>query len=235
MSIFTMSLSEAIEFHGRDNIGLDTYPVLGETYRERLNNLFIDQYLNREIGQESFSLFRHATRRKMQQIMPMYNELYLTKTLIVDPLRTIDIRTLSTDTRESVNNAKTVSESEGESSSESGTGSKSRNVSSETPQVLLSGQGNYATGAADSRSDATATAESAESAKNETDVNATTTDNNVMDSTVTGWQGSQAQLIMDFRATIINIDMLIINECESLFMGVWNNGDSYTPNRRYYL
>ena len=233
MSIFTMSLAEALEWHPED-IGLNDYPVLGEEYRTRLNAKIIDQYINREIGQETFSLFRHAMRRKMAQIMPQYNQLYATETLVVDPLRTIDIHTLSTDTREQTQAGETVSESEGVSNTVTGTGSKSRNVGSDTPQVLLSGQGNYASSAADSISDATATADGTENASNTTNQNATTTDNNVMDSRVTGWQGSQAQLISDFRAIILNIDMMIVNELETLFMGVWNNGDSYTPNQRGY-
>lgn len=233
MSTFTMSLAEAIEWHP-DDIGLNDYPVLSEAHRTRLNAKIIDQYINREIGQETFSLFRHAMRRKMAQIMPQYNQLYATETLIVDPLRTIDIRTLSTDTREQTQTGETVANSEGESHTSTGTGSKSRNVGSDTPQVLLSGQGNYASSAADSVSDATATADGNENASNTTNQNATTAENNVMDSTVTGWQGSQAQLISDFRSIILNIDMMIVSELESLFMGIWNNGDAYAPNQRGY-
>lgn len=233
MSIFTMSLSEAIDIHGRDNIGLDQYPVLGPVYRERLNGLIIDQYLNREIGQETFSLFRHAMRRKMSQIMPTYNELYATKTLIVDPLRTVDIKTLTvTDTSEQAN---TETDFTGSSNNDVtvSSGSTSRQVGSETPQVFLSGEGNYATSANDGRADATANTVSAESANNTTGVDANRTGHDVMDSTTTGFQGSQAELILAFRQTIINIDMMIVNELEHLFMGVWNNGDSYF-NRRYY-
>ena len=233
MSVFTMSLAEAIEKHGRDNIGLDQYPVISETYRERINGLVIDQYLNREIGQETFSLFRHAMRRKMSQIMPTYNELYQTKTLIVDPLRTIDIKTLTvSDTSEqATSDTEYTGASSGDTSVTSG--STSRQVGSETPQVFLSDNGNYATSANDGRSDAVANTKASETANNSTDAESTRTGHDVMDSTTTGFQGSQADLILAFRQTIINIDMMIVNELESLFMGIWNSGDSYF-NRRYY-
>lgn len=233
MSIFTMSLAEVIELHGRDNIGLDTYPVISETYRTRINELVIDQYLNREIGQETFSLFRHAMRRKMSQIMPTYNELYQTKTLIVDPLRTVDLQTLTiTDASEE---ASSDSDTHGVSSGDTTvtSGSVSRQVGSDTPQVFLSDNGNYASSANDGNSQATAETQASETATNSTDVETSRTSHDVMDSKTTGFQGSQAELVMAFRQTIINIDMMIVNELSSLFMGIWNNGDSYF-NRRYY-
>lgn len=229
-----MSLSEAIEIHGRDNIGLDTYPVIGDVYRTRLNGLIIDQYLNREIGQETFSLFRHAMRRKMSQIMPTYNELYATKTLIVDPLRTVDLKTLSiSDTsEEGTSGSDYTGFSNGDTTVSSG--STSRQVGSETPQVFLSGEGNYATNANDGRSDATAETVATETANNSTDVETSRTSHDVMDTQVTGYQGSVSQLVMAYRQTIINIDMMIVNELETLFMGIWNSGDAYFNNRRFY-
>lgn len=232
MSVFTISLAEVIEIHGRDNLGLDLYPVLDETYRERINDKIIDQYLNREIGQESVSLWRHAMRRKMDQIMPVYNKLYASETLIIDPMRTVDLRTLSTDTRNSTTNVEASENANVTQESEASTGSKSRNVNSDAPQVPLSGQGNYATSAVDGRADGTSNATSTDVRDGTSTTDTTNNGTDIMDSHVTGFQGNQADMLMQYRATILNIDMLIVEELEPLFMGLWNNGDTYT-NRRF--
>lgn len=232
MSTFTMSLSEVIEIHGRNGIGLESYPVIDESYRERLNAKIVDQYLNREIGQEIVSLWRHAMRRKMAQIMPMYNKLYATETLIIDPMRTVDIKTLSTSTTNSKADTTTVEDVKTDQTVTATTGSKSRNVNSDTPQVFLSDDGNYATSAVDNRADGTSTGTTADKRDGSSTTNAENNGTDVMDSSTTGFQGNQADMLMQYRATILNIDMLIVDELESLFMGIWNNGDTYTNRRR---
>lgn len=233
MSTFTMSLQEVIDIHGRNNIGLDSYPVLGEPYRTRLNDKIVDQYLNREIGQETVSLWRHAMRRKMAQIMPYYNKLYATETLIVDPLRTVDLHTLTVDDRSGESTSDTGAVSEGESNSTTDTESSGSNLSSEMPQTFIAEDGNYATSGGKTRADAKAESNSKETSKADTKTEAATTAHDVMDSRVTGFQGSQAQLIEDFRATILNIDMQIVNELEPLFMGIWNSGNAFTTQGNY--
>lgn len=232
MSVFTMSLQEAIEAHGRDNIGLDEYPVIDEGYRTRINDLIIDQYLNWELGYETFSLWRHAMRRKMSQIMPTYNELYRTKTLIVDPMRTIDLKTLTvTDENESAN-TDSDSSSIGSNDTAVTSGSTSRQVGSDAPQVYLSGNGDYASNASDGRSDATARTDISQTETVTSGTESERTGHNVMDSSTTGYQGLPSDMLQAYRATIINIDMMIVNEVETLFMGIFNSGDSYF-DRRY--
>ena len=39
---------------------------------------------------------------------------------------------------------------------------------------------------------------------------------------------SPAELIMKYRDAMLNIDMLVIKDLASLFMGLWDNGDSFT-------
>lgn len=228
-----MSLQEAIEIHGRENLGLDSYPVLGETYRIRLNDLIINEYMHRELGHETFSLWRFSMRRKMQQIMPVYNKLYATDTLIVDPLRTIDLRTLTTTDSEEMASSEQDVTAFGTGENTATSGSTSRNVGSDTPQVFLSDNGNYASSATDGRADASATNTETSNSNNSTDTETNRTGHDVMDSTTVGFQGSQADLLLAYRSTIINIDMMIVNELESLFMGIFNNGDPYFNRRNF--
>lgn len=58
--------------------------------------------------------------------------------------------------------------------------------------------------------------------------NNNTTINNIEDyiETVTGKQGTQsyASMIMEYRESLINIDMMIINDLSDLFLGIWEVG-----------
>jgi len=47
--------------------------------------------------------------------------------------------------------------------------------------------------------------------------------------TFEGYSGvSPSKLVRDFREQILNIDMMVINNLEPLFMSLWDNGDSMT-------
>lgn len=58
--------------------------------------------------------------------------------------------------------------------------------------------------------------------------NNNTTINNVEDyiETVQGKQGTQSysSMIMEYRESLINIDMMIINDISDLFLGIWEVG-----------
>jgi hypothetical protein len=215
MPTFTMELWRAIEFN--PDIGLNDYLIFDPSYRVGLNAKIIAHYHDREIGSETVDLFRFRMRRRMNEIMPLYNQLYRSERLIVDPLRTIDIRTLTT--------GETATETSASANSSTSTESKSgsRAVQSTTPQVMLSGDGDYASGAADTngKSDSTGTAHESTSAN--------VGENSSAESNVNGYQGVPGDLLNAFRRSMMNIDMLIIDELADLFMGVWDNGDDIMP------
>lgn len=54
------------------------YPIFDEEYRSVLNQKIVSHYLNYNIGYESASLFYFYITRKMNEIMPYYNQLYAT-------------------------------------------------------------------------------------------------------------------------------------------------------------
>ena len=210
MATFTMTLKEVLDTE--PDIGLDVYPIFDEAYREGLNSKIINHFWNREIGQETVSMFIFALRRKMNEIMPLYNQRYLSTQLEFDPLSTVDIRTVSTGTGSQTSN--------GQSSTESTSDAKSRAVAQELPQSTLADDGDYATNAQDNVSNTTATGTADESSTVGTE--------NTGESSTKGYQGAAALLLMQYRQSLINVDMEIINELESLFMLVWDNGDSFT-------
>ena len=99
MATFTIELSELIynaEKVGIDKwqaCGLDTYPIFDEGHRETLNSKIVDHYYRCEIGAESAQLFRLFMSRRMREIMPYYNQLYLSEKLEFDPLMTMRLET----------------------------------------------------------------------------------------------------------------------------------------------
>lgn len=228
MATFTMTLKDVITYQGgdvtnpdqyeADLIGLDTYPVWEEPYRPLLNKKIIDHFWNREIGQESISMFRLALRRKMNEIMPLYNQHYVLSAISIDPLSTIDIKTLTTGT--------TTGTTHGTGSQTSGSDSKSRTVASDTPQMALSGDEDYATALNDVIGNTTGTGSSTD--------DRTDTGNRDDNSETKGYQGQAAELIMRARLALVNIDMMVIADLEALFMMVWNNGDEYTHSHWSY-
>lgn len=229
MATFTMYLWEVMELeHDNGNgmrIGLDAYPIFDPSHREVLNRKIINRYMNREIGMETISMFKLALVRKMDEIMPMYNELYLTKLIEFDPLATFNLRTIREDqARES-----TTRNSTGSATNTSTT--KAKSAATTTPQNELpddwTEDPDYASSGASSKSDSENT-----SGTTGSDTGTGTTDTNG-NTTVTGFQGSAADLLGKYRAQIINIDTMILGNISDLFMGIWDNGEEMLPQSRF--
>jgi hypothetical protein len=208
-----VTLQEAIDLdtpvHGTpyQAVGLDTYPIFDEGYRQYLNDKIIAHYNEQEIGHETISMFRYAMRRKMNEIMPLFNQHYEASMITIDPLQTISIKNLSTGTETSA--------------TESTTDAGGRVVASQTPQVRLAGNGDYATSAQDSNSKTTADGTANQSQNTENDT--------------TGYSGNPAELILSMRQAFVNVDMMVIDQLQELFMMIWDNGQEYTKGLNYGL
>lgn len=228
MPTFTLELYRVLDLYPEgdnptyENIGLNAYPIFDEAYRDELNQKIVDHYYMREIGQETVSMFKFAMKRKMNEIMPLYNQLYKSTLIEFDPLATMDIRNVVT------GESATVTDAEGHSESSNINNSGSRAVQSNTPQVLLAGNKDYATSAADSTSESEGTALADENSNS----NVESTNNST--SETKGYQGIPSELLMSYRASLLNVDMMIIAELQELFMLVWNNGDTYSGRKGYF-
>lgn len=203
-------------------IGLSQYPIFNEEYRDILNGKIIDEYYNREICTETIDDFKLIIRRKMQQIMPYYNKLYESEALEYDPLSTMDIHSQGTNI---IDGEETVT---GSNVANSKNKSGARAVSSETPQTMLSGSGDYATGGTDTNSESEVDSTAEQNSSSNTDTTSTN------DNRVTGFQGVASELVARWRNAQINIDTMILNDIKDCFMLLLNNGDSYSPNYNYY-
>lgn len=222
MPSFTVQLKELIadDYSNIADIGLDWYPIFDETYRPGLNKKIIQHYWNREIGQETEFLFKFAMGRKMNEIMPRYNQLYLTELsrmknadgTPIDPLSTVKL--LTDTTNDDTSNATT------HATNNSTTTSGSRTVTSDTPQIQLAGNGDYASNGVD--------ANSTSAGDNTTDGTDARTSNTTGTANTSGYQEHTIVMLQRLRSAILNVDMLIVDELSELFMGIWDNGDEFT-------
>lgn len=230
MGTFTLPLKTVIEIEGEDNIGLNEYPIFDESYRESLNKKIIDHYWNQEIGQESIELFKLALKRKMNEIMSQYNQHYVLNLLEVDPLSTVSIKSITQ--TEGNANTEGTNTAENESSSTSGSTAKSRNVASDTPQTQLNPTQDYASSMQDSVSESAANGTATE---NQSQIsNESQTQTGTSDNEMTGYQGHAPMLIFQARQAIVNVDMMVIEALQELFMLIWANHDSFTQDHSYF-
>lgn len=229
MATFTMALKDVIETVGGEvsfdtgfavmtggDIGLNNYEIFNSDYREKLNGQIIAHYWNREICTEAIENWRLMMWRKMNEIMPVYNKLYQSLEIEFDPLSTIDMHSITSSDSSQTGTASNTSTQTSDSTS------NSRSVSSDTPQTMLSGDEDYATSGADVHG-SSGVASTGNDTSDQTGSQTSNSDNHV-----SGYQGAASDLIQSYRASLINVDLMIINELADLFMSVWNNGDSYT-------
>lgn len=205
MSRYTVEL-HSLEEAGYD-LGLSTYPIFDEDYRSILNNKIIEHYAFREIGLETPALFARFMARKMGEIMVYYNKLYKSELIPIQALTRLDYS-------EDYDRSSTAASDS--TAKADGTGT-SRDVSSNTPQGLLSMPNIenevYATNAMIGKTSSGSTS----SANNKTD----STDHYIKRIVGNNAGRTDAQMLKEFRETFLNIDSSIIEELEPLFMQIW--------------
>lgn len=73
------------------------YPIFDENYKPELEHKIISHYYTEEIGAETVGLWKHQLKNKMREIMPFYNQMYMSEKIKFDPL----INTMLDDSRQS--------------------------------------------------------------------------------------------------------------------------------------
>lgn len=205
MSYYTTEIRWLVESGW--NFGLNEYPIFDETYRAGLNQKIIDHYYFREIGFETAALFTRFLNRKMNEIMPYYNQLYLSEKIKIEPLTRLDYS--ETYTRNNEITANTTNDSSQTSSS--------KNVSSDTPQGMLSigdiENETYATDATLANDSSTANVK--------TNQSSTTIDNYIKTILGNNAARTDSEMLKEFRETFLNIDMMVIDELSDLFLNLY--------------
>lgn len=234
MATFTTTVKTLID--NEFDFGLKEYPIWKEEYRGEqdgnrwvsgLNRKILDHFYYYEIGQETPDMFKFMLNRKMNEIMPYFNKLYATETLAFDPFETLDVTNTTDGTVASASANTETSEQTGVGTSKS----KSRTVNSAFPQTMLNDSGSYATGANDGWSDG----ESGSTNTGSTSSEGTGTVNEDRTLNMKGSQGSKSALLMQYRETLLNLDMSVIQELYPLFMGLFDIADQSMERKgRHY-
>lgn len=210
----------------------------------------IDHYYFRQIGQETVGRFLHMFRTRIREIMPYYIDVYKSVKIMHEldnPFDNVDVTETFSQTSSGTASGTASGESSGTEST-TGTGSETsertdtKTVSdtkthkfSNTPQGSISNLDSYLTEASVDLSDGSEQLGSTATGSSESAVNATSsgsasqTSSSHSSGTVThtltrkGNQGVNtfAHDIMEYRKSIINVDMMIINELNDLFLGIY--------------
>lgn len=82
---------DTIIANSRGSIFSFDYPIFDENYRSVLETKILRHYYMREIGAETYGLWKHWLQTKMNEIMPYYNKMYESTLLQFNPLFDTDI------------------------------------------------------------------------------------------------------------------------------------------------
>lgn len=219
-----MSVADIIE-KSRTKIFDFSFPIFDEKYRSVLETKIIKHYYTREIGLETVGLWKLKLDTKMNEIMPYYNQLYSSTLLEFNPFYDVDITRKHNTRSDGTRNETNENMSNGTNQNTSNSNSTNRNLYSDTPQGALTGveTETYLTNA---------TKDMLESTDN-SNSNFNTSANGKSDSiiknvedyleTVKGKQGTEdySSLLLKYRETFLNIDLLVIEELSNLFLNLW--------------
>ena len=204
MAKYTITIKTLID--NNFDFKMDSYPIFDENYRNALNQNILYHYYENEIGFETASLFRFYLNQKLNEIMPYYNELYKVQKKLIDENLLLNNVNL-TETLHGSNTTETNSKSE---SSNNG-----KSLFQDTPQGQIS----------QTDIDNQTWATNLTLNKNEIadQSNASGSGTNEYLKTIIGNNGGKFNIdvLNDIKNNLMNIDLLIINELNDLFMQIF--------------
>lgn len=210
MSSYTLELRHIHQTYKVFNFDYDFYTD-SNIIKSKFEEKFIDEYFFHEIGQETVARFQHRLRTRLNKIMPYYKQLYDTEIAAKDInfLLNKDL----TETFERVVTGESSSINDLTVSDQGETNNKESNIENGNASLELE--------------NGSLTNVSKTSLSNNTNSNNTSRDNtNQNEITTLKSQGnigitSSAELLEKWRSVIINIDQMIIDACDDLFMQVY--------------
>ena len=170
---------------------------------------FIDHFYFYEIGLTPIARFKKALQIKLNDIYPYFKQLYQTE------LRCNDIDfMLNKDLKEQYTRELTGNSSVNQSST-STTNDTSLNINNDTPQNKIDDLDQFMTSASKNTDNSSMTSNGTNSAEN----NSTETYSLVSQGNI--GVTSSAELLEKWRSVLINIDQMIFEECNDLFMLIY--------------
>lgn len=211
------------------------YNFYSDEARPNFEQLFKDYFRFREIGFETVPRFKHELKSKLNLIMPYYSQLYETeaKAKDINFLLNKDLKETITRELSQTGSEDSSSENTGSDSSTNTSSTEANSNSNSKESYLDNGNADInltegsLTGVSGNESQGTSSSTSTTNNTNSsTGTTNTTNSNNESETTTLLSQGnigitSSAELLQKWRDTIININQLIISECEDLFMQIY--------------
>lgn len=215
-----------------ERLGLADYPIYDESHRDELNMKIVRRYYMREIGLETFGLFKFYLRAKMMEIMPYYNRLYKVIDQDFNPLSNWNMTytedwTVNTDRLDDWSNKNS---SNTDSDSTSNDTNDNRNIFQDTPMGMLDNPGSnpisnleYATtvtydhgsGSTTSHSDSNSSGTASGTSKRDND------EIGEKKSTEVGYKNiTFVDLMKKYMDAIIDVDLMVLDDLHKLFMGI---------------
>lgn len=240
-------LSESVGYNDISNVLTNArtkifsfdYPIFDSNYKETLETKILRHFYTREIGFETYGLWKLKLETKMNEIMPYYNQLYLSELIEYNPLYTKSIRKegnkqIDEDYEKENSRATNETKTSAEQGSKNITNSESGwELYSDTPQGDITGIENlnnnmYLTNATKNTNNGSEN-ETTTKTKNDSKTGSVTdngtgiksTDNTYWE-TISGYENKNpSKSLLEYRKTFLNIDMMIIEELEDLFFQMW--------------
>ena len=192
------------------------FPFYTDSEEMRLNFIqkFYDEYMFREIGFETVERFKISLLGKLNKIMPYYTQLYHTE------LESKNINfLLNKDLVETFEREVSGSSEINSNSTSNATGSSNSNsndIMYDTPNTRIDDMTKYPTQGNQGENTATSSSNGT-STSNQTGENTQSEKTSLISKGNIGITSS-AQLLKEWRDVIINIDEMILNDLEDLFM-----------------
>ena len=185
-----------------------------EELRKNFIQKFYDEYMFREIGFETVERFKRSLLGKLNKIMPYYTQLYHTE------LESKNINfLLNKDLIETFERELTGSSEVNSNATTNSTGTSSANsndIMYDTPNTRIDDMTKYPTQGSQGENNATSSSNGT-STSNQTGENTQTEKTSLISKGNIGVTSS-AQLLKEWRDVIINIDEMLLNDLEDLFM-----------------
>ena len=240
MAKYTMELRKVSLFYGEDVVKswfksydlsnyltddeIEVITDRGTWSKDRLADKIYNHYYMREIGFETPALFKHYVLTTMNEIMEKYLPLIYSASIEYNPLVNVDYT--ETFNRNSSGSNTSTETGSGASSNQNTVSSSGLTVNSDTPQGQISKSailgGSYASSTSageNSTSNNDSTSYNNSISKNDTNSGLESYTKNIKGNS--GVSATAQAMIKQYRANIIAIDKAIIDELNTLFMGIY--------------
>lgn len=199
MAKYTTSIKTLI--NNNFDFGLKSYPIFDENYRDTLNNKILYHYYENEIGFETANLFKFYLNQRMNEIMPYYNTLYENQNKILDSMfDNVDIK------EDFIRNMNSSANSNSTSNSDN------KNLFQDTPQ----GQLDFTD--LENQKWGTNISFNKGNINDNSNTSGSSDENYIKHIKGNNGNKYKIEMLSMIKSNVLNIDMLIINDLNELFM-----------------